>query len=289
MKKISLLALGGLGIETKQIISHNKSNKICTVGGSAWHIALTGKALGCQSYIMASVGNDNLGQYLLSVLNKHEIIYQGVISNKTQEYSSIIKDGVPVSFAATLDNFSAEQVINCFDKENSQYDILLVGYLDYDILPFIIHQRDKNKNALFVLDMSDAILSIPNDKIVEYLSEFDIVTMNTLEAETLSNKLNVNVEQLLKKVNSNQTKIFITSISSVKYIIDGQIDTYNFVSQNSVVDTTGAGDAFAASIAIGTYSKILLDKILQQAIYSAHSMCGLAKKENIADSDWLIK
>ena len=286
IKKISLLTLGGLGIETKQIFSQNKNEKNCTVGGSGWHLALTGKALGCQSSIMASVGNDNLGQHLLSILDKHNINFQGIISEKTQEYSSIIKDGVPVSFSATLDNIPTEQVINCFDKKKPQYDILIVGYMSYDVLSFVLQERKKNLNALFVLDMSDSILSIPNDKIVEYLSEFDIVTMNTHEAETLANKLNVSVEQFLEMVNSKQNMLFVTSISSVKYIVNKQINTYKFTQLNNVIDTTGAGDAFAVGVAVGKHKKMSIDKILCQAIYSAHSMCGIAKKENISDFAW---
>lgn len=286
--KISLLSIGGLGIEVKQISSSNIIKEICTIGGSSWHMALAGKALGCKSTIMASIGNDSWGQYLRSILNKHDITFIGIITNKTQEYSSVIKDGIPLSFTATLENITTYQVINCFDKGKPKYDILLVGYMNYDVLPYVLQQRQDNKNILLVLNMSDAILSIPNDKIVEYLSGFDIITMNKHEAETLANKLNITFETLLKTVNSKRNMIFITSISSVTYVMNRYIYTHHFTPLNYVEDSTGAGDAFAVSIAVATYKGMPLDRILQQAIHSAHSMCGIVKKENVKDLAWLI-
>lgn len=287
MKKISLLAIGGLGIETKQIITDGKTDEFNTLGGSGWHIALTGKALGCQSSIMASIGRDSFGQYIQSTLDKHNIAFQGIISNKTQKYSSIIREGLPIAFSALIDNISTEEIISCFDKSVLQNDILIVGYVHYEILPFLIKKYKNNSDTLLVLDMSDAILSIPNDKIVEYLSEFDIVTMNSEESELLASKLNLDVEQFLRNINSKKNMTFITSFSSIKYVVNKCINTYHFTKIKKIVDTTGAGDAFAVGLAVAKYRKINLEKILQQAIYSAHMMCGIVKKENINKNDWL--
>ena len=79
---------------------------------------------------------------------------------ETQEYTSTFKNGEPITFTATLDNITTEQIIKCFKREQPEFDILIIGYLNYDVLPFILQLRSTNKKALFVLDMSDSILSI---------------------------------------------------------------------------------------------------------------------------------
>ncbi len=288
-ENIELLVIGGLGVEKKQVLSAQTGFKVYnTIGGSGWLLAITGKALGCQSSIIASIGNDNNGKWLYSILNTNKIAFKGYISNETQEYTSTFKNGEPITFTATLDNITTEQIIKCFKREQPEFDILIIGYLNYDVLPFILQLRSTNKKALFVLDMSDSILSIPTNNIIEYISGFDIITMNENEAKILASRIGKNVEEFLKMIGNRNNLIFITSISSITYLKNNCINTFHFNKLENPTDTIGAGDAFAASVAICTFRNLPIMEILQQSIHSSHLMCKTIKQDFIEKNSWIL-
>lgn len=281
-----VLALGGLGVEKKIFINEHEERVVYTLGGSAWHIAFSSRALGCKSSILAEIGSDDLGYDLFSVLKMNEIEFVGTKSSKTQEYQSIIKDGNSVQFVASLDNITKENVIKCFSNNLLESDILVIGYISSDILPYILNKRNLFK--VLCLNMSSSIMLMSCLEIIQFVPLFNIITMNISEAKQLSYKFNLEIEGFLKKLSTEYNYVFVTSNEYIIYVINKHIDYYKFTSLNNVIDSTGAGDAFATSIAICINNNMSLFEGLKQAVYSSHCMCGVIEENSINKSVWKL-
>ena len=281
MDKYNFVAIGGVGIENKALSGGLFEQSL---GGSAWSISLTARALGVTPYIVSRIGIDKCGEQLDEYMIKQNLVFEGMKYGETQIFNSVIEDGDPKRFEAVNEDLFFEQILQCMERLTVKIDAIIVGYSPYEILPFL---GGRSKEQVIVVDMSGSILSIPSEFVFHYLRGFDSISLNDNECSIMASKLNIKKSKLLLMLNQFNKMVFVTSRDSIVYAYNNKINHFEFEPLQSVEDATGAGDAFATGIAYGLCKKWEVERIVNYALNLSHKMCMMKDKSFVDEGGWM--
>ena len=265
------------------------------LGGAPTNFAILSKYLGNESYVISTVGNDDLGKEILEKLSTwgiHTVLLQISEEYKTGEVDIQIDESGNPRYQI-VENRACDHIL---------YNELLDNYLDtFDAISFgsLSHRSEDSKQTIFkFLDkLSEKCLKVCDlnirknyysIKLIENLLKIsDIFKINKNEQELIQSLLRVKIDTpkaQLQFINEWGLKALIITNGD----IDSEICTLaDYSKLNSlkvqVVDTVGAGDSFLASFVNGFLKGLPLSEIHKNANDLSAKVCSIKGAVGIFD------
>jgi len=250
-------------------------------GGSVSNIIAGIALLGGNTAYIGGVGDDEHGkEYLEKTVNtgvSDLFIQKKGATGKCLTF--ITKDGER-TFAVNLGqcNFVSQEEINTGFETKI---MLIEGYkLEHDVdyhTAVKLVKYAKQIGAKVALDVNDAgVIKRLGDKLVDFVKEYvDILFMNEDEAEALTGFMDEKALTTLEKIceltvlKVGEKGSFVRTNNETLKVMPKKVDL--------VVNTNGAGDAYAAAFLFGIINKMTLAKIGELA--SKFAACVVSKQE----------
>ena len=243
-----------------------------TIGGGGINVSICLSRLGARCGYLGKISYENADK-IKDLLSKNKIVLiESKLSKRPCAKSFIVetKDEDRVIFTYRGQNEYLELHdfnVNAFRSNNFYFNSFTgSSFLTQIELSKII--KKKNKNAIICYNPSSYLIK-SEPKIYDLIKLSDILILNYEEAEELT-KLS-GVSSCLKKIKENVSKIvIITDGVNGAYAYDGEEETYtSAVIPKKVVDTTGAGDSFAATFFFFYVKGFGIKKSLEYAAINA--------------------
>lgn len=235
-------------------------------GGKGANQAVSCAKLGCKTYFLGKMGNDEFRlklsesmisngvvlDYLLVDKNNHTGIALIVVEGKGENEIIVVSGSNMKLSPADIKNSS-----EVFSKVNvvlTQLEIPIETVCEAAFLA-------KQNNALFILNPAPAC-ELPEG----LLEKVDIATPNEMELSMLSGKEIHNKEDMIKAaeilLNKGVKNIIVTLGKRGSVLINKELTKSYSTQEVNVVDTTGAGDAFNGALASALARGEELDKAI---------------------------
>ena len=259
-----------------EIIKYFKgANIFYSPGGSAPNTIIACSGLGIDSFIQGKIGNDKFGSIYLDQI-KNSGVRSGIIQSDGTTGSSIVlvtPDGERTmnTHLGLCREFSADD-LDMDTLAKSRY-LYFTGYMwdtetQKSALKKAISVCKKN-DIKIVFDVADPF--VVNRNRLEFLNmlknSIDIVFANKPEMEILFN--NKKIENSVKKIMQYVTSGAIKLGEEGAIVFDNDVHYRTLARPVEVLDTTGAGDMFAAGFLSSLTRKIPLDRAGKIATYLA--------------------
>ncbi len=247
-----------------------------STGGSGTNTAVCLKRLGLNVAYLGKLGNDDNKNIILQMLKKEKIPFLGKTDPKHMTGYSVILDAVGHD-RTVLTYKGANDFIKKKDVKFSQlktkwfYLGSLLGDSFKTAKDIIKYAKKNNIKILYNPSLYQAKWGI--NKLSVLIKNSDILIMNKEEA------------QLLLKTNENRTEILIRKLKKFTkgiaiitcgpeplYCFDGKVLYKAVPKKTRIVETTGAGDAFAASFLAGFINTKNIEYALKMALINSHSV-----------------
>jgi len=243
-----------------------------TIGGGGINVSICLSRLGARCGYLGKISYENVDK-IKDLLNKNKIVLiESKLSKRPAAKSFIVetKDEDRVIFTYRGQNEYLELSdfnVNAFKSNNYYFNSLSAqSFLTSVELSKII--KKKNKNAIICYNPSSYLIK-SEPKIKELIKLSDILILNYEEAEELTGL--TGVSNCLKKIKESVSKlVIITDGANGSYAYDGKEEIYApAVIAKKVVDTTGAGDSFAATFFFFYVKGFGIKKSLEYAAINA--------------------
>lgn len=231
-------------------------------GGLQGNALVAASRLGAETYILGWVGSDDIGDEIISGLEKENINTQGLVR---------VQDGKSVFSWVLVDSETAERTIYCRKDylPNKSIDDIDFSLIDKaDVLMFDDHfsnearkvaEYAKNKGIFTVCDIR---LREENYDILA-LSDYAIISDKNVLSLSADNDYFSALSKMLELGCSNAV---ITAGENGCYYSDGNKKGHIKAFEIDAIDTTGAGDAFHGAFAFCIAKKMNLNESL---VYSS--------------------
>ncbi len=272
MNKLDVLALGTCNIDflmnvprfavADDEVDTEKLN--VTLGGSAANFAVKTSKMGLNTGIMARIGRDHYGRYITSQFKEKKINTERLIQ---------IDEKTGMAFIAV--DHIGERSIYTFMGANSKFEL---EKQDIDLIKSseILHLtgmyievvEEASKHAKILSLNPGALLSSYGMKNLENILErTDILFLNKKEVSLITGIEYSEGAKLLVDIGVQMVVVTLGREGSKLFTNDGEIHQ---VSQEvKAIDTTGAGDSFAAGFINGFYRKKEFEFCLKEGNESA--------------------
>jgi sugar/nucleoside kinase (ribokinase family) len=257
----------------KQIL-HELDDYVVTAGDSTANTLSAITNFGGKAIYYGCIGNDEHGKMFSNSLEKNNIEINLVKS----EYSTgvalcLVTKDKQRTFLVHLGAALKLNISDINEKDIINSKIIhLTGYqiddINMRIVTKYIIDLAKKHNKLISFDMADPGVIMRNyDFMIEFLNEVDIIFANELEAKTFTSK-----DDPLESLNILSA---YCDISIVKIGKEGSFISHNgaIISidgfEAETIDTTGAGDIYAAGILYGLTNNIDIEIAGNLASYAA--------------------
>jgi fructokinase len=259
------------------------------LGGAPFNVARHLQAFDLHPVMISRTGNDLLRDELLSEMNRLGMDTTGIQCDQTHPTGQV---------EVQMENGSHTFKI----LPNQAYDYIHAGIthmMAISIKPEMVYfgtlaQRGMPSRLALDKFLSDSKcphffdinLRTPwynKHTVRRSLMRSDIVKMNEDELDIVANYFKIKAPTALLKAKALQdqfelTTILVTCGANGAWLINQQQESYNIgpvVPTPSVIDTVGAGDAFASTFIIGLLSGWELPVLMQRANQFAAAICGI--------------
>ena len=232
-------------------------------GGGGTNTAVAFSKLGLKTGFIGKIGKDMIGKNILSVLGKEKVKFLGSTGNGESGYSVILmhlpKDRTILTFKGINDQLSTRDVKWSGLKAKWIYFSSLMGQSFATSKKIVSYAKKHKIRWAFNPSMYMA------EKGLTYLKPMingcDVLIMNKEEAQALL-KSSIDIPALLKKLAKYAKIPIITDGPKGAYAYFDGVMYHNIPYNVKVVETTGAGDAFASGVVAG----LMLKKDLEFAL-----------------------
>ena len=233
-----------------------KKNKHHNRIGGAGNVALNLIGLGIKPLLVGSIGNDDNGKILSSLIKKHNLSIKGLIKENGQTttktrvmagHHQIVRiDEDQISFGPNEANI--KKIIKYI---NSDLSCIVIsdynkGFLSASFLKKIIQQANREKIP---------VLIDPKGKDASKYAGATLITPNKKEAMELTGLTNFDndlINTALKKISKNykiKSIVMTQGEDGITHITQKKIDAYPTAISKQVYDVSGAGDTVIATLA----------------------------------------
>lgn len=272
MKKLDVLSLGTCNIDFLMNVPRfavaddevDTENLSVTLGGSAANFAINASTMGLTTGIMGRVGQDHYGRYIISQFNNKNINTERLIA---------IDEKTGMAFVA-VDKFG-ERSIYTFMGANSKFelekqDIELIKKSEIlhvtGMYIELVEEASKYAKTLS-FNPGSLLSSFGMNALENILKRTDILFLNKKEVSILTEKDYEEGARLL--VDSGVPMVVVTIGEKGSKLFMADCEIYDSSKEVEALDTTGAGDSFAAGFINGYYRKKELDSCLKAGNKSA--------------------
>jgi len=244
-------------------------------GGKGANQAVASSLLGAKTYIVSRVGDDYIGDLLLKNALSRGVNVDYVLKDSSSHsgVALIIVDSKGnniIAVASGVDKNISRKDIDRAEDILKEADIVLLQ-LEIPLKTVVYAIEKASRYGCKVILNPAPATSLPP----KIYSEIDVLTPNIREAERLSN-ISIRGDKDLEKIgkyflNLGVKNIIITLGSRGAYIYNKNIGKIIPTIDVRVVDTTGAGDAFNAGLAVALSE----GKNIENAVFFANCVASL--------------
>lgn len=225
-------------------------------GGAPMNVAIHAQNLGLESAVISAIGEDELGQNLLDILQERGVNTAFITTNEHPTGTVTVDTSNPSEVRYTIDEPSAWDFISTREVSWEQGDLLLHGSLatrnnqSYESLKAL-----REKASMRVFDLNLRKPYIDQIRILELLAGTEIVKVNEEEYALLAKWLHFDAnpelgfEALHERFDTQE--LILTRGSQGALWVNNIGVLQSKVFPVAVKDTVGAGDSFLAAMLFG--------------------------------------
>ncbi len=268
MSKILVIGAQNIDIFCKNsedyVLKDSNISKISfSFGGVGRNIAENLSRLNTDISFLTVFGNDMFSNLAKESLNKMNITFKNSLhTNMVNSVYLGILDKENDLFLGLNDMDIVKKLDINFMKENKDYinsfDILVIdNNLSEDVITYLLNNHKQTK-------VMDAVSAHKVHKLKNNLHLIDYLKVNQIELNELTN--NKGLDEIKDKVNN----LIITNQEKEIIYYDGTIKTYQTINTPSIVNASGAGDAFISGFIKGISEQKTIDQSIAIATKTAH-------------------
>lgn len=259
--------------------SSNPVSSISVSGGVARNLAYNiGKLSNKKTILLTLLGNDKEADYILNEANKFiDLKHIKIIENmNTGMFTSVIDyNGEMICGLADMDiyNLINNKYLNEKIEVIKNADCVVVdSNIPKESIQYLIQLCGKSNIPIGIIPAS--IKKVRN--ILKNLAKIDYLIFNKKEAEAFWN-VSLNTKSDYKKIKkisktSEIKNIVITNGNDDIFYTNGELSIFKNVQQSSnIINDTGAGDVFSASVFHYWLENYEVDNYLEMALFNACS------------------
>ncbi|MFA6073699.1 MAG: carbohydrate kinase family protein [Candidatus Woesearchaeota archaeon] len=252
------------------------------IGGGGTNTAVSFSRLGLKTGYLGKIGKDNAGIQVFNLLHKENIEFLGSFGDKTG-YSVILdsdaKDRTILTFKGCNNDFKFKEIDLKKIKTNCFYFSSMAG-TSLQVLEKLAFFANKTKTKI-VFNPSRYLVLKGKTSLKKILVHTNVLVLNKNEAELLSGKKGIENSMLdLKKIIKDY--VIITDGKNGCWCFDGLNLLHLEARKNiKIVETTGAGDAFASAFTAGLIMGKDLKSSLKMGIIQAESVIQYSGAKNL--------
>lgn len=297
-KNINIIGPGILDILINPINRNNIFNSkdvdniVSSFGGDALNQSVILSRLGKSPNLISKVGNDNTGSQILNFLKQNNISTGNIVVEEGLQTSInivLVEDNGNRSFISnsksSLRKLTKKDIIPFLNDSNSIY-----SFASMFISPLIstddmieICKIIKENNNMLIVDVTSPKNNEKLEDLKELFEYIDVFLCNEKELESLTYSSNLQ-DNILALIN-NGVKAFVIKRDkhgSIFYY-NNQLFKFNAYSVKKAIDTTGAGDSFAAGLIWGLTENLDFDDSIRFATAVASCIVENLGTTNLED------
>lgn len=291
-KRLDIVCVGGANVDVfvdaakNEFRRHGKHPDICyplgekilvnhitfDVGGGALNTAVAFSRLGLMSGCVAALGDDESKEIVMRRLNNEKVEFLGKIKEGNTGYSIILTTHGERTILV-YKGVNNELEFNNFSNINAGYFYFstMTGKSFDSLVSASRYCLQKGIGYAFNPSMYVA------EKGLSYLKKVlegcDVLILNKEESFALTKKHDINhALKMLKDNIANNGVVVITDGASGAYSYDGYIRYYIKPRKVKVIETTGAGDAFASGFVYGRLKMLGMEVCMNYGMQEAESV-----------------
>ncbi|MFW5865887.1 MAG: carbohydrate kinase family protein [Nanoarchaeota archaeon] len=245
------------------------------VGGGGTNTAVSFSRLGLKTGFLGKLGDDENATKILDILTSESVDYLGTRGGQTG-YSIILNsiehDRTILTFKGANDSFSKEEFEKTgFPDTTWLYSSSMVGESFYTLKDIFMQARQRNVRIAFNPSSYQAKKGL--DELSELLGVCDVIILNHEEAQLLLDTTGTAKELSMKLQRYEGQYILITQGSKgVTCYHKNKLYHLDTTPHVPVVETTGAGDAFASGFVAGLAKNFTLPDSLKLGMVQAEGV-----------------
>lgn len=265
-------------VGTKMLITKLMHN----LGGNGINSAVALSRLGLRTAYLGKIGRDNNGQLILKALKKEGVDFIGVRGEESG--FSIILDSIEhdrtiLTYKGCNNDLRFSEVKKAKLMTKWFYLSTMLGESLYTMQRIAEYARENKIRVAF--NPSATMLENETRAAINLLRYTDVLVLNKEEAETLVGKAvpEVNIKKLL--VYGPKIVALTAGKKGVLAYKDGYYYMIHPRKDLKVVESTGAGDAFASTLTAGLIMKKPFEYCLRMAVNNAESVISYHGAQNL--------
>ena len=217
--------------------------------------------LGLKTGWIGKLGDEENAKQVADVIDQEKVKFLGATGNGTTGYSVILygegRDRSLLTYKGINNDLSPRDVKKFNTK--AMYISTMMGFA-FKTAEAVV--KKYKKKCVYAFNPSLYLAKEGLKKLSTFVDDCDLLVLNREEAIALTGGKTSTINHLLCILQSHAKRVVITDGSKGAYAYDGK-DKYTLIpSPTRVVETTGAGDAFAA----GTFAGLLKTNNLKTAL-----------------------
>ncbi|MFW6025671.1 MAG: carbohydrate kinase family protein [Candidatus Woesearchaeota archaeon] len=220
-----------------------------SIGGGGTNTSVSFSRLGLKTAYCGVIGKDNNGIEVINKLKSENVTFVGEVKE------------LPTGFSVILDSFEKDRTILTYKGANNHltYDDLNFDKLNTDWFYFssLVEESFETMKELFSYANKNNIKVAfnPSSYQVENLdlsdlNYVDFLIFNKEEAQSLLNDKSLSIKGIISNL-SNYTTPIITNGKDGAYTIQNKLIYHIVPNDTKVIESTGAGDAYASGFIYG--------------------------------------
>ena len=256
-------------------------------GGGGTNSAVAFSRLGLKTAFIGKLGDDHGANEILEQFKKEKIDFLGNVEKGMTGYSVILigieKDRTILTYKGVVDDLKAGDVDFGKIRAKWLYVSSMIGE-SFKTAEKIVRLA-KKKKIRYAFNPSTYLAKKGIGGLKNFISGCDLLVLNREEAGYLCGKAK-KTDELLKKLQKFAKIVVITDGKNGAYAYNG-IEKYRVMPRKiRVVETTGAGDAFASGVTAGIIQKKTLEDSLRMGQLDAESVIQhIGAKNNLLRKD----
>jgi ribokinase len=261
-------------------------------GGNGCNAAVGFSRLGLKTGYVGKVGNDTTGLQILKSLKKNKVTFLG--ARGSESGTSIILDAMGedrtiLAFKGCNNELKSPELRFSRLKARWFYLSSMIGD-SLKTMQQVAEHAKKNK-AKIAFNPSQTLIEQQRQATIELIKLSEILVLNKEEAQMILLQSQGTIEENLKKLAELGPRVVsITDGKNGAYAITGgYIYTIKARDDLKIVETTGAGDAFASTLTAGIILKKQFETCMKMAINQSENVIqGHGAQNHLADKKKLL-
>lgn len=253
-----------------------------STGGGGTNTAIGFSRLGLKTAFLGCLGYDDTGKRILEALKREKVNFTGCIDKKE-----------PSGFSIILDSIEHDRTILVFlgANKNLEFSKINLGRIKTKWFYFSsmidksfktlekLSDYAKKQKIKVAFNTGSYLVSRGKKFLSKLLTTSKVLILNKEEAQTLAG--NFEIKKLLIELKKFSPEIVaITNGAEGAYAFDGKKSYFAKAHDIKVVETTGAGDAFASGFLAGLIKKNNIEFALRLGIINAESVLSYYGAKN---------